>query len=72
MCKILSVLAVFSFYPAWSAEQQIKINVDTISYMGCSNPSSFPGLSGFRFGAYSGGLQLTDEFQKVVKEYDCS
>ena len=68
MYKVLIVLLLFNFHPAGSAEQQIKINVDTLSYMGCSNPSSFFGLSGFKLGAYSEGLQLTDEFQQMVEE----
>ena len=48
-----------------------KINIDTISYMGCPDPSANdPIFTSFKLGAYNKGLILTDEFQKKVKKYE--
>ena len=45
-----------------------QINVDTISYMGCPDPSANdPIFTSFKIGSYSKGVQLTDEFKKKLK-----
>ncbi|MCY4513256.1 MAG: hypothetical protein OXB86_06175 [Bdellovibrionales bacterium] len=50
-----------------------QINVDTISYMGCPEPSATdPIFTSFKLGAYSKGVQLTDEFKNEIKQYDNS
>ena len=47
-----------------------KINIDTISYMGCPDPSARdPIFTSFKLGAYNTGLSLTDEFQEKIKQY---
>ena len=48
-----------------------QINIDTISYMGCPDPSpNDPIFTSFKLGAYSKGLQLTDEFKEETSEYN--
>ena len=47
-----------------------QINIDTISYMGCPDPSANdPIFTSFKLGSYSKGMQLTDEFKKELKNY---
>ena len=42
-----------------------QINIDTISYMGCPDPSATdPIFTSFKLGSYSKGVSLTEEFRK--------
>ena len=42
-----------------------QINIDTISYMGCPDPSATdPIFTSFKLGSYSKGVSLTEEFKK--------
>ena len=50
-----------------------QIDVDSISYMGCPDPSANdPIFTSFKLGSYSKGVQLTDEFKKELKNYNPS
>ena len=50
-----------------------QINIDTISYMGCPEPSANdPIFTSFKLASYSRGIQLTDEFKNEIKQYNAS